>query len=403
MLPRILIIDPAGFGMYYNVCLLDALRRAGYEVDLSTCDSPYERLPSKVQDMLRMDFFQWERRFPRLRTSQRLRRIFRAIEYPLDWLRLFVSAFQEYDFVHFIWLGVPAIDTLFITLLRLRKKRIVLTVHNHRPHEGQWFPGRLLEKHIRRQASHIVVLTPFVRDMIVQQDEAIADKITVIPHGDYEFLLDCFSPVSAELAEWPEEQEHDHRPVQFGYFGSLKPYKGIDDLLKAFAILLRNLEEDHTPKPVLNIIGTPADHRYSESIQTLLKEHSLVDSVHTDFRYIPLGEIPKYLEEVDVGMLPYREATQSGNVHLYYAASCPVIATNAGGLKDQVFDGKTGWLVAPSNPEALAEAMLEAVHKPDEIRRRGVEARTFYENNLRWPVLISEFASVYPPDMGGGQ
>ena len=60
----------------------------------------------------------------------------------------------------------------------------------------------------------------------------------------------------------------------------------------------------------------------------------------------------------DLLVLPYVSATQSGIVQVAYAYDRPVVSTNVGGLPEVVREGETGFLVPPSDPEALAEAVI---------------------------------------------
>ena len=57
-------------------------------------------------------------------------------------------------------------------------------------------------------------------------------------------------------------------------------------------------------------------------------------------------------------VLPYVSATQSGIVQIAYGFEKPVVVTNVGGLPDVVEDGKTGYVVDPENPTALADAVV---------------------------------------------
>ena len=56
-------------------------------------------------------------------------------------------------------------------------------------------------------------------------------------------------------------------------------------------------------------------------------------------------------------VLPYRSATQSAIVQTAFGRGKPVITTNVGGLAEAVEDGRTGLIVPPENPPALAEAI----------------------------------------------
>ncbi|HEY3297251.1 MAG TPA: glycosyltransferase, partial [Armatimonadota bacterium] len=64
-----------------------------------------------------------------------------------------------------------------------------------------------------------------------------------------------------------------------------------------------------------------------------------------------------YFAAADIVVLPYRSATQSGVVQVAYNFVRPVIVTEVGGLPEAVEQGKTGLLVPPEDPEALAQAI----------------------------------------------
>ncbi|MBI3786666.1 MAG: glycosyltransferase, partial [Ignavibacteriales bacterium] len=66
-----------------------------------------------------------------------------------------------------------------------------------------------------------------------------------------------------------------------------------------------------------------------------------------------------YFSACDVVVLPYISATQSGIVQIAYQFDKPVIATNVGGLAEVVLDGKTGYIVPPEQPQALASAVIQ--------------------------------------------
>jgi glycosyltransferase involved in cell wall biosynthesis len=74
-------------------------------------------------------------------------------------------------------------------------------------------------------------------------------------------------------------------------------------------------------------------------------------------RYIPNEDVPALFREADVVLLPYTEATQSGVVPVAYQFGVPVIATRVGGLSEVVLEGRTGLLVPPRDPAALAAAV----------------------------------------------
>jgi glycosyltransferase involved in cell wall biosynthesis len=63
------------------------------------------------------------------------------------------------------------------------------------------------------------------------------------------------------------------------------------------------------------------------------------------------------MQTAAVVVLPYRSATQSAVVQVAFGHGKPVITTNVGGLAEAVVDGRTGLVVPPADPAALAAAI----------------------------------------------
>ena len=95
-----------------------------------------------------------------------------------------------------------------------------------------------------------------------------------------------------------------------------------------------------------------------EEYQELIRELGMEDKVQVHDAYTPDREVEKYFAAADLVALPYTSATQSGIVQIAYGFSKPVIVTNVGGLPDVVENGRTGYIVEPENPEAIAEAVV---------------------------------------------
>jgi glycosyltransferase involved in cell wall biosynthesis len=107
------------------------------------------------------------------------------------------------------------------------------------------------------------------------------------------------------------------------------------------------------------------------------------------------AELPRFLAASDVVVLPsVRE--QFGQVLVEgMACGLPAIAVNAHGPAEIVEHGSTGWLVEPDDVGSLANAMVEAVNRPVERRRRGARAVEDARERFSWPALAEEVAGVY--------
>ncbi|MER3457320.1 MAG: glycosyl transferase family 1 [Chloroflexota bacterium] len=134
------------------------------------------------------------------------------------------------------------------------------------------------------------------------------------------------------------------------FFGLVRPYKGLADLLHALAQVRQTL-------PVRLLVAG----EFWENIATyqrLVNTLGLDSAVRFYNRYIPDEEVPLFFAAADAVVLPYRQASQSAAAALAQALGKPVIATRVGGLPEMIADGQTGLLVPPGDPQALADTIL---------------------------------------------
>ena len=106
-------------------------------------------------------------------------------------------------------------------------------------------------------------------------------------------------------------------------------------------------------------------------------------------------ELPDILAATDVIVLPsVRE--QFGQVLVEgMACGLPAIAVDRHGPADIVTHGETGWLVEPDDCPGLANALVEAVNRPGERRRRGAAAAADVADRYAWPALAQDVADLY--------
>jgi len=159
----------------------------------------------------------------------------------------------------------------------------------------------------------------------------------------------------------------DERPVLL-FFGLIRPYKGLDDYLRALADLKKRQVEFQ---------GLVVGESYEDpgKYHKLINDLALSDDVRFVDQFVPDNEVPVYFSAADVLVLPYRSATQSGIVGIAFQQDRPVIATRVGGLDEYVTEGVTGYLVPPEDPAALAERL--------EFFIRHNEAQPMSENVAR--------------------
>jgi glycosyltransferase involved in cell wall biosynthesis len=199
----------------------------------------------------------------------------------------------------------------------------------------------------------------------------------VLPLGSYTSALKGVTPSTAH-------KRADRLLV--GCLGRIEPYKDIDTLLKAFEILQsKNLPVDlliagRGPLPNVNAFSSPTTN-YS-----LLTTHYFLEN-----RWLSSDSLTAMALECDVIVVPYKKASQSGIISLAMACGKPVIATNVGGLAEQIEDGSTGIVVSPNDPQALASAIELFILDPKKCETMGMSARALGSGRLSWKRSAEEF------------
>lgn len=169
------------------------------------------------------------------------------------------------------------------------------------------------------------------------------------------------------------------------FFGRITKYKGIDDLMAAFSVLLESV-----PDARLTIAGAGdlwfdcADYAVPESQLNIVN------------RFIATEELSAMLRQAKIVVCPYKDATQSGVVMSAYALNKPVVATRVGGLVEMIDDGVTGLLVEPNKPDDLAEAMKKLLEN-DQIRNEMELAigASYKDGSKSWNAMSDEVSGIY--------
>jgi glycosyltransferase involved in cell wall biosynthesis len=114
----------------------------------------------------------------------------------------------------------------------------------------------------------------------------------------------------------------------------------------------------------------------------------------------PLGlvsqdHLPGLLSAVDVYVTPTLADNLPYAVLEAMGCAIPVVATNVGGLPEQVVHLETGLLVAPSQPAALGAALVEIISDPNRARRMGTSGRKRIEENYSMTAFIGAYERLF--------
>jgi glycosyltransferase involved in cell wall biosynthesis len=170
---------------------------------------------------------------------------------------------------------------------------------------------------------------------------------------------------------------------------SLIPIKGIYYLIKACDQIIKN--NKHIRCAIVGS-GSTLEKYSGEEYKKLVKKLGLEENIiFTGVR----NDIPSILANSDVFVLASLEETFGFVLTEAMAASKPVVATNVGGIPEVVEDGKTGILVPPKNPAALANAIIKLLKNPGLRKQMGEAGRKRAEEYFTMEKMVKEYEDVY--------
>jgi glycosyltransferase involved in cell wall biosynthesis len=143
------------------------------------------------------------------------------------------------------------------------------------------------------------------------------------------------------------------------FFGIVRPYKGLDVLLRAMA---------RAPEHVTLTVAGEFWGKAEAQTRALIGRLGLTGRVTLRPGYVPADEIPGLIGAADALVLPYRSATSSQNAWLAFEYGVPVVVTRAGTLADAVRDGVDGVVCEPGDEEDLLRALVR-ISAPGEAHR----------------------------------
>lgn len=286
-----------------------------------------------------------------------------VVDLPRTWLRLARVFRRTSDLVHInnlrgVLLAGPA--------ARLAGKPAIWHVHHP---DQNWILNRIargLVREVVAPTKGIVALLPGVPGRSVR----------VVPNAVPPALMD--DPARADGTQ----------PLVVTA-ARLMPYKGIDTLVEAMAIVHRSVPEARSV-----VVGGPQEgyEKYARAVERRIAELGLTDVMqlvgfvndpHAYWRHARVYCQPSHLDTLPMAIL---EAM---------ALALPVVASDTGGLRDLVAEGVTGLVVPSRDAEALAAALVRLLSNPDEARQMGSAGRARTERDFTLAKMSDRVLGVY--------
>lgn len=251
------------------------------------------------------------------------------------------------------------------TVARKLKKRgckVITIMDNVIPHETKFFDKPFTRWFMKQNSGFVVMSESVQRDLLMLNPQA---KYIYLRHPLYNHFGEKVS-----VAEAREKLgiEADKKTLLF--FGFIRDYKGLDLLIDAVSLLDESYQ----------LIIAGESYGSFEKYERQIKNAGHPERIKVFNRYIGDNEVPLFFSASDVCILPYRSATQSGITSIAFHFDLPLIATDTGGLNENIGKAGTGLMV----PEITAASIADTVQ---EFFREG--STQFIENIQREKILLS--------------
>lgn len=239
----------------------------------------------------------------------------------------------------------------------------------------------LLGPRLWHAASAFVVHNQHDRNLVVRRHHIDQQLTVLIPHPGYDHLQ-------------ASRGETQSGPVRLLFFGVVRPFKGVEDLITAFGLVARTRPGDFQ----LTVIGeTWEGWTQPEELIARCPERQWIRRVA---RYVTDAEAEAAFGAADVVVLPYRRCSSSGPLHIAMAMGLPVVATRVGGIPEATASYPGAVLAEPADPESLARAILAAA----QLRgRRFTGAPSWQETASKYSALFQAVLAGSVPDLEGSR
>ena len=235
---------------------------------------------------------------------------------------------------------------------------------------------RLLAQRVLGYADAVLVHSDFDREQVLRAFDLAGLPMRIAPHGPYDHH-------EAELA--PDRSPSDEDVTRLLFFGTIRPYKGLEHLVEAFD----RLADEEASRFRLTIVGETWEGWHHPLRAAERSRHR--DRITVVNRYVTDTEVTRFYADADVVVLPYTRSSASGPLHIAMAHGLPTVLTDVGGLRDAA-DGYDGvvW-VPPAEPERLREAVLKAAETKD---LRFQDPRSWDETVRAFESLLFELSAT---------
>lgn len=294
---------------------------------------------------------------------------------PLSWIRAAkqIDALKPKLVVFRYW--TPWLAMCYATIAQRINTKKIAWVDNALPHERKIADKALLQYLLKRM-DEVLCMSTHVATQLKKHTNV---QVTKAFHPIHDGLP---KPIEKKVALQQLGLDASKRYLLF--FGLIRPYKGLDILIKAFPKIL----EKH-PSACLLVVGEPYEpmRKYRELAASL----NVSEAVFFHDRFVATDHIPHWFGACDWVIQPYKSATQSGITPMAIHYGRPSVVTSVGSLADGI-EENIG-LIAQPNPTSLAETINNGLAEKDRFHQKVLFEKIRHKKS--WNTFCSDFIGNY--------
>lgn len=286
---------------------------------------------------------------------------------------------SKYDVINFQYTPtiLGPLAPLFIFMTKMNTSKIILTVHesynvylNHLP-KPLHFVFKAYEGMLLKESNKVIVLSNIQKSNIINNFKLDSEKIYMIPLG-----IDT----SVKINIINNKYNSITKKHLIGFFGFIRPGKGLEILLEAFSDLEKPKREAYT----LLIAGKAMNETYLKELKNYINKKKIRNVEWLGF--LEEKDMLYLMSKCDCVVLPYSKSTNSAILMKAIQSLTPVIASNTGSLKEYVDHLKIGLTFKNNDVKSLNLKLSEFVSDRNKVH--------LFKDNLKKALKVMDYKNI---------
>jgi PEP-CTERM/exosortase A-associated glycosyltransferase len=243
-----------------------------------------------------------------------------------------------------------------------------------------------MESHVVKHADAVFTICDGLKNDLISRG-VHADKITIIPNA---VNIEQFNVIEHKNEALLQQLALKDKDV-LGFLGSFYAYEGLDLLIAA----LPSIIEENPNTRVLLVGGGPEDDRLKQQVKELNLDQFVVftgrvphEQVHDYYSLVDLLIYPRKPMRLTELVTPLKPLEAMAQHKL-------LLASDVGGHKELIEEGKTGYLFEAGSEVALSEKVKQLFTHKDQWPQILMNGRHFVENTRNWKNSVENYRAVY--------